>query len=180
MGGRVSGMVDDLLEVTIRPATVEDAAQIAEVHVTSWREAYSSVVGEQGIDELDVEGRTGWWRRLLADPPKDTTTWVAEEGDEVIGFASLGPSRDEDADRNTYEIYSIYLEPHAWGQGVARELMRTVLAAVPEDSPVTLWVLAANDRARHFYRRNGFTDDGVERLEEIGSQRYRQVRYRRG
>ena len=172
-------MVDDLLEVTIRPATVQDAEKIAEVHVASWREAYSSVA-EEGIPELDVAARTARWRDLLSGLPRDTSVWVAEEEDEIVGFASLGPSRDEDADRSTYEIYTIYLEPHAWGQGIARELMRNVLAAVPDGSAVTLWVLGANERARHFYRRNGFTDEGVERLEEIGSRQHRQVRYRRG
>jgi RimJ/RimL family protein N-acetyltransferase len=173
-------MVDELLDVIIRPATVEDASQIAEVHVASWREAYSDVVAQEGIAELDVAGRTTRWRQLLEDVPRDTSVWVAEEGGQVIGFASLGPSRDEDAERSTYEIYTIYLEPHAWGHGVARELMRTVLGAVPGGSAVTLWVLAANERARHFYRRNGFVDDGIERLEEIGTGQHRQVRYRRG
>lgn len=173
-------MVDDLLDVTIRPATVKDAEAIAEVHVASWREAYSGVVDDESIEELDVAARTERWRSQLADLPAETTVWVAEEDGAVIGFASLGPSRDEDAERTTYEIYTIYLEPHAWGHGVARELMRTVLAAVPQGSSVTLWVLAANERARHFYRRNGFVDDGIERLEEIGRRQHRQVRYRRG
>jgi len=173
-------MVEDVTEVLIRTATVEDAEKIAAVHLASWREAYTDVVPQEYLDSLDLDERTRAWREVFADLDRATSVWVAEDEGGVVGFASLGPSRDEDAERTTMEIYSIYLEPSAWGRGVARELMRTVLAALPDGSAVTLWVLAANARAAHFYRRNGFTADGVERMEEIGGQHFREVRYRRG
>lgn len=171
-------MVHDLTDVTIRPATVEDAGQIAQVHLASWREAYAGAVSEDYLAGLDVESRAERWRRTLADDPS-TQVWVAQDEGRIIGFAALGPSRDEDADRTTMEIYSIYLEPSAWGHGVARDLMRTVLAEVPGGAAVTLWVLSTNERARHFYRRNGFSPDGVERVEEIGDKHVNEVRYRR-
>ena len=173
-------MVDDLLEVLIRPATPRDAPAIAEVHVASWRQAYEGVVAEDYLQAIDVEARSERWRGELEHPAADVQVWVAEEEGRVVGFASLGPSRDEDADRTTLQIYTLYLEPHAWGQGIARELMRTVLADVPNGTPVTLWVLSTNERARHFYRRNGFSPDGVERLESIGDAQHREIRYRRG
>ncbi|MCL3860536.1 GNAT family N-acetyltransferase [Actinotalea sp. K2] len=173
-------MVDDLLDVVIRPATLDDAAPIATVHIASWREAYTGVVAEDYLAGLDVTARTAWWTEVLDGSRRGTSVWVAELEGQVVGFASLGPSLDEDADRDTLQIYTIYLEPSFWGHGVARELMRTVLSAVPGGATVTLWVLAANDRARHFYRRNGFVADGVERLEEFGGDRLKEIRYRRG
>lgn len=174
-------MVDDLAEVLIRPAVVDDAEQIARVHVASWRQAYAGVVEQDYLEGLDVTRRAQWWRDQLSGAKhRGTSVWVAELGEHVLGFASLGPSVDEDADRTTLQIYTIYLEPESWGRGIARDLMRTILAAVPAGSAVTLWVLAANERARHFYRRNGFTPDGVERLEPIGGQELAEIRYRRG
>ncbi len=173
-------MVEDLNEVVIRAATVDDAEQIAAVHIASLREAYAGVVSDEYLAGLDVESRTQTWRERLSAPEPGTSVWVAQEDGRVVGFASLGPSLDEDAERTTMQIYTIYLEPRSWGQGIARELMRTVLAAVPAGSAVTLWVLAANERAAHFYRRNGFSRDGVERIEEIGGQQFTEVRYRRG
>lgn len=178
--GTVTPMVDDVVEVSIRPATVEDAPSIAQVHAASWREAYAGVISAEYLAGLDVDAKTEQWRDVLAHLPRpDAALWVAHGAERVVGFAHLAPSRDEDADRSTMEIHAIYLEPRAWGQGVARELLRTVLAAVPAESTVTLWVLAANERARHFYRRNGFVPDGVERLEQIGDETYREVRYLR-
>lgn len=175
----VSVMVEDLTDVTIRPATVDDAAQIAAVHVASWRQAYRGVVAEDYLSHLDVESRTAWWREELERAGRTSKVWVAQDDGAIVGFASLGPSLDDDAERDTMQIYTIYLEPSAWGLGVARELMRTVLAAVPPGAPVTLWVMHANERARHFYRRHGFAPDGVERVEDIAGGPWREVRYRR-
>ena len=176
-------MVEDVAEVKIRPATPEDAESIAQVHIASWREAYAGIVSSEVLAGLDVEQRTEQWRRVIDDAARgEKHVWVAEDDEDghITGFASLGPSRDEDADRPPLEIYTIYLEPHAWGHGVARKLMRTLLEAVPEGSSVTLWVLAANERAQHFYRRNGFVADGIERLEGCGDEQLREVRWVRG
>lgn len=176
-------MVEDVAEVKIRPATADDAKSIATVHIASWREAYAGIVPSEVLAGLDVDQRTEQWRRTIEDAAgADKHVWVAE-GDEdghVVGFASLGPSRDEDADRTTLEIYTIYLEPDAWGHGIARKLMRSVLESVPEGSKVTLWALAGNERAQHFYRRNGFVQDGVERLEVFGDERLTTTRWVRG
>ena len=40
-------------------------------------------------------------------------------------------------------------------------------------------MLAANERARHFYRRHGFQPDGVERYEDVGGDDLLEMRYRR-
>jgi len=173
-------MAEQLDEVTIRVADPADAGAIAHVHVRSWREAYAGIVPATHLDSLDPTARAAIWARDLRNGPRDhVRTWVACTPADVVGFASLGPSRDEDAARGDHEIYSIYLDPGTWGHGVARDLVRTVIADVAGRSPISLWVLAANDRARHFYRRNGFQPDGTERYEEFGGVDLLEVRYRR-
>lgn len=173
-------MIEQIDEVTIRVAGATDAAGIAAVHVRSWQEAYAGIVPADYLESLDVTARTGSWTDHLRHGPEDgVRTWVAQAGERVIGFVSVGPSRDEDASRGDREIYSIYLDPGMWGHGVARDLMRTVLTELGDRTRLSLWVLAANERARHFYRRHGFHPDGVERLEEIGGAELLEVRYRR-
>jgi RimJ/RimL family protein N-acetyltransferase len=168
-------------EITIRTATVEDAPAIARVHIASWQEAYEGIVPPEHLESLDVTERAQQWADNLRNGPRDgVRTWVADDGSRILGFASVGPARDEDASRGQEEIYSIYLDPAMWGKGVARELMRTVLADVSHGTPLSLWVLSDAERARHFYRRSGFTPDGAERLEEFGGAQLLEVRYRRG
>lgn len=168
-------------EVTIRAARVDDAAGIADVHVRSWQEAYTGIVPDEYLAGLDPTQRTPVWTENLRRGPDDHVyTWVAEAGDRILGFATLGPGRDEDVRRGDREIYSIYLEPEQWGQGVARELMRTVVAEAGPTTRILLWVLAENERAQHFYRRHGFAPDGVEKLAPVGGAELLEVRYRRG
>lgn len=171
-------MSEQRREHTVRPAQVEDAAGIAHVHVLTWQQAYAGIVPDAYLAALDVEQRTVTWRRDLEGGR--VRAWVAAtDAGEVLGFVSLGPSLDEDAERGALQIYAIYLEPGMWGSGAARELLRTALADVPPRVPVTLWVFAENERARHFYRRHGLAPDGTERLEDVGGAELLQVRYRR-
>ncbi|GIG27608.1 GNAT family N-acetyltransferase [Cellulomonas marina] len=171
---------EELDEVTVRPAVRSDAAAIAAVHVRSWQEAYGHIVPAAFLSALDPVDKARTWtvylERAAAD---DVEHWVAEVGGEVAGFASVGPSRDEDARRHEREIYSMYLDPGRWGHGIARDLMRAVVGSAG-DVPMSLWVLQQNERAQKFYRRHGFHPDGVERYEEIGGSDLLEVRYRRG
>lgn len=175
-------MTVDLDGVTIRAATPEDAARIAQVHVASWQSAYEGLLPADYLADLDPAMRTDRWQSVLSAKEGSATAGhvlVAEQSGRTLGFASFGPSADEDADPGTHELYAMYLEPSAWGRGVARELMRTVLAAIPAGSPMTLWVLAGNERAQHFYRRHGFHADGIERIDEVGGVPVTELRYRR-
>lgn len=167
-------------EVTIRRATRSDADAIAAVHVRSWQEAYAGIVPAEHLQSLDPKRWAVRWADFLERGPADRVlTWVAVTGANLIGFASVGPARDEDARPAEREIYSIYLDPGTWGRGVARELIRTVIADAGDRTPLSLWVLADNERAQHFYRRHGFTPDGVERYEQVGGADLLEVRYRR-
>ncbi|QAY62104.1 N-acetyltransferase [Xylanimonas allomyrinae] len=175
-------MTVDLDGVTIRPATPDDASRIAQVHVTSWQGAYAGLLPADYLADLDPQVRASRWQSVLTTKQGSATqshVLVAEQSGRTLGFASFGLSADEDAETGTHELYAMYLEPRAWGRGVARELMRTVLAQVPAGAEMTLWVLEGNDRAQHFYRRHGFHPDGVERIDEIGGVPLTEVRYRR-
>lgn len=173
-------MSQEIQEVTIRRATTSDAPEIARVHIASWQEAYAGIVPAEYLADLDLESRTEHWTDQLSGEGSETTVWIAEVDGAVHGFAAIGPSRDEDAERRDLEIYATYLDPDYWGRGVARELMRTILAEVPEDARLTLWVPAEAGRARHFYRRHGFSPDGTERTRQVGSGTILEVRYIRG
>ncbi len=164
-------------DVTIRPATTTDAKAIARVDIASWRGAYSEILSDSYLASLDVTDRARQWTAAVAAP--DTTVLVAEDESGTVGFTSVGPSRDEDAEPGDLEIYAIYLHPRAWGSGVARDLMRTVLDGLRSGSVVTLWILEGNDRAQHFYRRHGFQHDGTERIDEIGGLPLTQLRFRK-
>jgi ribosomal protein S18 acetylase RimI-like enzyme len=164
-------------DVTIRPATTTDAEAIARVDIASWRGAYSEILPDSYLASLEVADRAGHWSAALT--ARGTSVLVAEDDGGTVGFTSVGPSRDEDAEPGDLEIYAIYLHPRAWGTGVARDLMRTVLDRLAPGTVVSLWIFEGNERAQHFYRRHGFQHDGTERIDDFGGRPLKQLRFRK-
>jgi ribosomal protein S18 acetylase RimI-like enzyme len=166
--------------IHMRRARAADARAIADVHVRTWREAYHDLLPAEFLAALDVDARERHWGSELAVMPADRMPWLADSHGEVVGFASIGPSRDVDAGPATGEIYAIYVVPDFWARGVGADLLRRAEHDLLEHgyTDATLWVLADNERARRFYERAGWWLDG-ERLDKIGGFEIREVRYRR-
>lgn len=159
----------------IRPAQPGDAHGIADVHVRTWRGAYGHVFPRQELDALSVDEREQRWRSWLAGDGADML--VAERDGRVIGFAGVGPSRDEDG---LGELYAIYVLPEAWGTGAGPELMAAALDALRATgyAEATLWVLEDNPRGRHFYEKTGWALDGTTRRGVHLGTEVAEVRYR--
>lgn len=159
----------------IRPASPDDAPAIETIRVRGWRTAYRHVFPAADLDALPIDPER--WRARIEVPPPGWTTIVCEDGGEVVGFASTGPSRDED---ELGEVYAIYVDPDAWSTGAGRELMAAAETALAADfEAALLWVLDDNPRARNFYERAGWAPDGVRKAEERFGVRATEVRYRK-
>lgn len=141
----------------IRPATVADAGAIGEVHVASWRAAYAGLIPDDFLAGLSAESRAASWARLIGDGGR---VLVAEEDGVIAGFAAYGDGR----------LYALYLLPEYWGRGLGRALHDRVVADLSGDRAV-LWVLATNERAKAFYVRQGWVDDGVTQTETVDDGR---------
>ena len=158
--------------VTVRRATVDDARGIAEVHVTAWREAYAGRMPADFLASLDVDRRAAGWSRILERG--ETDAFVAVRDGTIVGWATAGRGRDDDAPRDR-ELEGIYLLASAYGSGAGQQL----LDAAVGDAPAYLWVMDGNGRAEAFYRRNGFTRDGATMTHPAGDATVLAVRMTR-
>jgi ribosomal protein S18 acetylase RimI-like enzyme len=162
----------------VRRARPDDAAAIAEVHVRTWQDAYEHVFGAERLAGVTVAQRLPMWRQILGDPAQ--TALVAEnEVGRIVGWCTVAPSRDADADG---ELWGIYVLSEAWGSGVGTALMAAGIDALQESGyrEVILWVLEDNPRARRFYEREGWTLDGLRKEDQFLGVPVTEVRYRRG
>jgi GNAT superfamily N-acetyltransferase len=150
------------MQPEIRRATVDDAEAGAWCHLLCWREAYDGLVEPGLLAERtsDIDRRVERWGSALAD---GWVRWIAinpDPGaavqDRVIGFSSPGPSRDDDAP-TPLELFAIYARKAWWGEGLGGRLLEVAIGK----EPASLWVLEGNLRARAFYRRHGFVEDGT-------------------
>ena len=102
---------------------------------------------------------------------------MAEARGRVLGFASIGPSRDE---HGVGELYAIYVDPDEWSQGAGRALIERAEECLAEEfAEATLWVLEDNPRARRFYEAAGWLPDGARQSVERLGVSPPELRYRK-
>jgi GNAT superfamily N-acetyltransferase len=168
----------------VRPARVEDAGQIAEIHVRSWQGVYRGLMPQDYLDSLDPARRAATWADRITDGDwtRGGCLVVAGDDGELAGFASVGRTRDPGPGTEAVgEVMAIYLAPQAWGLGLGRELMAASLRNLSGCGycQVMLWVLESNTRARRFYAAAGFGPDGATKTDESLGFPIHEVRYRR-
>lgn len=130
----------------LRPAEPADAPAIAEIWEAGWHDAHDGNVPE----ELTRARDSGSFRVRAAERIGDTT--VALVDGEVVGFVMV--DRDE--------VDQVYVSARFRGLGVADALMADADARLRASGHARAWlaVVAGNARARRFYERLGWTDDG--------------------
>lgn len=160
----------------IRKAVVDDAHQIATVHIRTWQYAHAGIISDSVLQGLSIEQRAIRWHQILSQNSEDN--YVAEDNGKIVGWITYGKSRDEDA-TNTGEIYGIYILPDFWMCGFGRELMEFAESSLWQQgfSIITLWVLELNDKSRNFYSKVGYSFDGTKKPHLIGGQELQIVRY---
>lgn len=166
---------------SVRPATARDAKAIAEIHVATWKAAYSDLLPADYIAKMTVDKRQAYWREAIEY--SEPQLLVATEGDKVVGFVGFDRSRDAKTRSTVGEIWAIYVHPEHWRQGAGLALWDGARDGLKDEgcTQVTLWVLLGNVRALEFCEHAaGFkrempslktTDFDGTRLEEIRLKR---------
>jgi len=161
----------------LRRATGADATAVAAVHVASWQVAYRGIVPDEFLDTFDVAERA---RRYTFDDhaPGGHVTWLASEGDVVVGMVTVSPCRDEDLS-SFGELQALYVSPAKWRAGVGAALITKgeELLVDAGFSSACLWVFEENARARTFYEVARWRSDGRTKSIEIAGRQLVEIRY---
>jgi ribosomal protein S18 acetylase RimI-like enzyme len=140
----------------VRPAELDDAAEIARVHVATWRSAYRGLMPDDFLASLSEAHYAERWQRVIGDG--SNRVFVVEDHDSVAGFASGGRERAGETGF-AGELYALYVLDEAQRHGHGRELVRAVAGALRDLHlpDMIVWVLRDNSPARAFYERLGGT-----------------------
>lgn len=145
---------------SFRPATSDDIPRIAVIHVAAWEAAYRGLIDDEALNARTVERRTSQWKEFFTDQRfADHSVFVAEVNNEIVGFAHVGPSDDDDVDQtSTMNVFALYLDPSRRGRGLGRALLDHVgeEGAAAGYKLATLYVLKGNDPASRFYEKLGW------------------------
>ena len=133
-------------EIRIRPATAADEGAIAAIWVPGWREAHEGRVPDELLEHRSADDLRGRVASMIE------TATVAEIDGSVAGFVVV---RDDCVDQ-------MYVGESHRGTGAAGALLTHAEGEIAErHERAWLAVVAGNDRARRFYDRHGWTDEGL-------------------
>jgi ribosomal protein S18 acetylase RimI-like enzyme len=151
--------VTEVAVAIIRPASSPDAANLARMHVESWRETYPGLVPQAMLSSLSVDARTAAWSRILAEPSQATAVFVTELGGRIVGFGSCGKQRAEALRLQGYdgEIHALYVLKGFQRRALGTGLLSAMAAHMQGRGmrAASLWVLRNNAPARCFYEHRG-------------------------
>ena len=156
------------MELSIRPAIVDDAEGFVRAYERAWDAAHGAVLGKSLDELMPFEARLEQYRSSFPPSSGDAGALVADADGSIVGVAVYAAG----------ELRALYVVPESWGSGVAQALLAAALDAIRADGAVeaSLWVVVENARARRFYEREGWTADGESRETPFGGD---EVRYRR-
>jgi phosphinothricin acetyltransferase len=145
--------------ITVRLATLDDAEAIRQIYN---HEVLNSTATFDLVPRTLADQR-GW----LAERTGAFSTLVADDGGEVVGFASLSPYKERAAYRTSVED-SVYVRRDRNGEGIGGQLLTRVLdvAASSGFHCVIARIEASGAASRALHSRCAFQLVGVER--EVG------------
>ncbi len=164
-------------DVLIRKAFAADAAEIANVHLNCWREAYQNLLPKTFLDQLPLtfKRRLNYWNKVAKE--ENNPLFVAEADLGIVGFASFGPARD--TSMSGYgEVRAIYLLEKFKGKKIGHALLKQGMRVLFKMDMIKAycWVLEGNPTIR-FYEKSGAMFNGLEKTDEIGGKQVKELCY---
>lgn len=134
------------MSVPLRPARPSDAAVVAEIWYDGWLDGH---LGHSPEELVAVRTRDSFDARAV-DRVGDTV--VATDGDTIAGFVMVVGD----------EVEQVYVAASHRGTGVAAVLLAEAERLVAANGHDQAWLAVApgNARARRFYERQGWADEG--------------------
>lgn len=153
-------------DASVRIAKPTDAPAVGVVQSAVWTQAYAGRVPDEVVARFQAPAFAKAWRQSLENPPEGVhRLLVARAGEQVVGFAAIGPSQDPDAGPARGEVTAIGVHPGARRLGHGSRLLNacvdTLRGAGAED--LAVWVLADDEDTRAFLIASGLGPDGAFR-----------------
>jgi GNAT superfamily N-acetyltransferase len=147
--------------LTFRGAVPSDAPQLARLGARTFFETFGHLYDPADLALFLANHAVAEWEKQLADP---ALAILVGEADGALGaYAKVGPPTLPFTPRSgAIELRQFYILQPWHGSGAAREMMAWVLdeARRQEAAHLYLSVFTDNHRAKRFYARYGFVEEG--------------------
>ena len=143
------------MSIAFDEPALDDAEEIARVHVQCWQESYADLLPAEFLKNLSVDAKIEQWRQTVSHP--QVFKRVAREAGRIVGFVSCGPAREGAAKGADGEIFAIYVLKVFHGLKIGRSLIAAAARFWLSKGGRNLIVLsmAGNIQATAFYEALG-------------------------
>ena len=149
------------MTVDFRNAAPSDAEALAELGRRSFVETFGHLYAPEDLTVFLTNHSVESWNQELADPA--FAVRIGEADGRAVAYAKIGPPKLPFEPRGTaVELRQFYILSDWQGTGAAREMMAWVLdeARRRGGDDLYLSVFVDNPRARAFYAKYGFVEEG--------------------
>ena len=151
----------------IRPAVLDDALEIAEIHYLGWKSAYDGVVDAAQIEAKQPDKRLDYWKHKMADGQNLVLVGSERVEGPLLGFIYGGPVLEHEVTREIpgqpklqdfdCEINIVHCRHGAQGKGLGRALIAEIAHhwQVGGKKTLMLWAFRDNDYRRLYDKLGG-------------------------
>jgi ribosomal protein S18 acetylase RimI-like enzyme len=176
-----AGATGPIADASVRIARPNDASAVGLVQAAVWRAAYDAVLPRELVGQFEASSFARVWRDSLNAPPSPRhVLLVGCAGEQVVGFAAVGPSIDPDANETSGEVLALGVHPDARGSGHGSRLLNAAVDTLrgKEFDSMSVWLLARDQDTRAFLTAAGLVPDGAyrDRVIDVDGALAREVR----
>lgn len=153
-------------DASARVARPSDAPAVGLVQAAVWRAAYADVLPPEVVAQFDGPSFAAVWRDSLSAPPSSRhVLLVGCAGEQVVGFAAVGPSVDADATETSGEVLALAVHPDARRSGHGSRLLNAAVDTLRGKGfdSVSTWILVTDEATRAFLTAAGLSPDSAFR-----------------
>jgi len=145
-------------EITVRDGTIDDANQIAEIHVRTWQHAYKDILPQNFLNSLSIERRAAQWKESIKNHESTSQNglFVISDDNTIYGFAACGAARDKEFS-GYGELFAIYVASDFQKHGYGYKLFEKVKTFLKDRgfNRTYAWSLEKNCSAHNAYEKWG-------------------------
>ena len=137
------------MKVIIRDVRISDAENIARVNVDTWRIAYAGLIDENTLQNLSYSEKANRWRNTLESLDDRTVIYIAEVGDNLVGFVLAGQEQQDPSIKSSQykgELRAIYVSERFQRRGIGTRLVLKVIDYLIKNdvNSMCVWTLKRN------------------------------------
>lgn len=158
---------ENIMGITIRKATPEDANIYTDCQISCFQSAYKGIVSDEYLSNMlaEKDQRVEKYKKTFKDPG-DCEYYCVMYEEKMVGFLIV----NKNCDKENPGIWAIYLVEEFWGKGYGKEMLNFAINELKHVNPneISLWVFEENYRARRFYEKHNLSFDGMKREVKYG------------